>query len=127
VPTFQTPEVSEAAVIGVPEATIFYNACKARSNTAGVDWPNKMTLQSLWFGARWEPTQNLENIGKRPVLYVVATGDKFIPIDAQKKVFDRLVGPKELFELDCEHLDTYFGPAYDENVKKQVAWLKKNL
>jgi hypothetical protein len=61
------------------------------------------------------------------VLYVVAKHDKFIPLAEQQKVFDRLVGPKELVNLDSEHLDTYMGATFEENAAKQVGWLKKWL
>lgn len=129
VPIFQSPEEQDAvpAVIGVPEAFTFYQQCKARSDAAGVEWENKMTLQSLWYGSRWEPTREIERIGQRPVLYVAAKGDKFIPYAEQQKVFDRLVGPKALVTLDSEHLDTYMGKTFEENVAKQLAWLQEWL
>lgn len=129
VPTFTVPddETAAPAVIGVPEAYTFYEACKARSDAAGVEWPNKMTLQSLWHNSRWEPTREIAKIGDRPVLYVVATQDKFIPLAEQKKVFAQISGPKELVELESEHLDTYMGEVFEVNVARQTAWLKKNL
>jgi hypothetical protein len=129
VPIFQSPEERDAipGVIGVPEAFTFYEQCKARSDAADVKWENKMTLQSLWYGSRWEPTREIEKIGKKPVLYVAAKADRFIPYEEQKKVFERLVGPKKFVTIDSEHLDTYMGEKYEENVAYQVAWLKEWL
>lgn len=128
-PIFASPNDSNSApaVIGVPEAWTFYEQCKERSDAAGVAWDNKMTLQSLWYGSRWEPTREIEKIGDKPVLYNVAKRDKFIPLAEQGKVFDRLIGPKEFICLDSEHLETYMGATFEENVSKQVEWLLRWL
>lgn len=86
-----------------------------------------MTLQSLWYGSRWQPTREVGKIGQRPVLYVAAKGDKFNPYAEQQNVFDSLVGPKKLVALDSEHLDTYMSKVFEENVANQLAWLKEWL
>jgi len=83
-----------------------------------------MTLQSLWYGSRWELAREIEKIGQRPVLYVAARDDEYIPYVEQQKIFDRLMWPKKFVMLDSEPLDTYRGNVFEQNVATQLAWLK---
>jgi uncharacterized protein len=135
VPAFTLPEseagefalVKADAVIGVPEATIFHDACIERSSRAGSSWPNAVSLQTLWHIQKWEPTSWIHRIAPRPFLYIVAEHDKFIPVARQRAAFEKAGSPKEWVNIDSEHLETYSGAGFDANIPQQIAFLKKWL
>ena len=135
VPAFTLPSpetgkfapVRPDAIIGVPEATDFHDACIKRSNKAGSSWPNAVSLQTLWAISKWEPTIWIHRIAPKPFLYVAAEQDKFIPVARQRLAYEKAGSPKQWVSIDSEHLGTYSGAGFDENVPQQVAFLNKWL
>lgn len=135
VPTFEGPVAEkgeftvtdETAVIGGSAAKDFHDKCFQRSQSSGTPWPNAISLQTLWHMSKWEPTVWLQQVSPKPFLYVVAEYDKFIPVARQKAAFDKIGEPKQWISLNSEHLETYMDSTFEENVVKQVEWLKEWL
>ncbi|KIX01842.1 uncharacterized protein Z518_09569 [Rhinocladiella mackenziei CBS 650.93] len=84
----ESPEDPNAvpAVTGVPEAFVSHEPCEARSDTSGIVWGNKIALQKLWDGSRWELTGETERIDQKLVLSVAAGRDKFILIENSGRI-----------------------------------------
>jgi fermentation-respiration switch protein FrsA (DUF1100 family) len=122
-------EDADGTVIGGQQAYDFSVACRERSDAVGVTWDNRITLQSLYHIARWEPTREVSNIPREvKVLYIVGKRDKFIPIEVQERVFGLLeVEKKDFLVLDCEHLETYMGEMGEDNARQQAEWLRQNV
>ena len=115
-------------MIGPPEAYDFYVDVKARSDAAGTPWANALSTRTFINLQKWEPRAYIHRISPKPLLYVVAEHDKFIHLKVQMDTFERAGEPKELVRIDnSEHLDTYSGKPFEENVEKQIEFLKKWL
>ena len=117
----------KGTVIGVPQAVGFHEGTKALSDAAGTPWDNKVTVQTLYYQRRWEPTVYLPQISI-PVLYVTAKYDEFTPHDHHMAAYEKITGPKELMILDSENLATFM----DEKTRnkaftKTIDFLKHNL
>ncbi len=115
-------------MIGLVEAFDYYTAVKSRSDAAGTPWSNLLSTRSFINLEKWEPRAYIHRIAPKPLLYGVVEQDKFIPLKAQLECFERAGSPKELVRLEgSEHLDTYSGVVFEENVGRQIEFLRKWL
>jgi uncharacterized protein len=94
----------------------------------GEPMPNQLSLQSFYHISRIEPKNYIHLIAPKPLLYIAAETDKLTgPIAMHREVFQLAGEPKEFVELKNHHLATYFGETFEENVGKQVDFVKRRL
>ena len=110
------------------DAYNFITEARQRSDKAGTPSINKLSLQSFYYISNIEPANYIHKISPCPLLYLAATTDVLTgPIEDHKEVFGRAGEPKEFVTLNNHHIANYFGDSFEENVSKQVEFLKKYL
>lgn len=88
-------------------------------------WENKMTSRGFIKMVIYNPTGKAKKV-KAPALIMAAKYDSLIPLDAIKKLANKL--PKgELVVMDCNHFATYTGDTFSKHIDTQVAFLEKHL
>ena len=80
-------------MIGLVEAYDYYVDVKERSLAAGTLWSNVLSTRTFINLQKWKPRAYIQRISPKPLLYVVATQDKFIPPQAQLETY-----------LTCTHI-----------------------
>ncbi|KAI0126181.1 alpha/beta superfamily hydrolase [Xylariales sp. AK1849] len=94
----------------------------------GVKWENRMTLQSLFKLLKNEPRAYVRRISPTPLLMVVAEDDTAVDVPTQLATFGEAGSPKELFFMaKTGHFEPYSGEAFERNIERQIAFLKKYL
>ncbi|PTB41878.1 hypothetical protein M441DRAFT_79938 [Trichoderma asperellum CBS 433.97] len=68
----------QASIIGSPQGFLLRSIFKPLSDAAGTPWENKLTLESLYWQSKFEPTTSIHLILPRPV-YWVATDAPLLP------------------------------------------------
>lgn len=89
-------------------------------------WENRMLARGL---AVLDETIPMDEVGKIrcPVLLVAARRDDMVPVAYVEEAQERLGTFGERASYDCGHFDLYFGPAHEENVRRQAAFLSRLL
>jgi len=112
------------AVLGQADAYEFMT----KAVKQGGNWENHVTLQTMFHLLSFEPQATIHRIAPTPLLMVVADSDTCIPTADQLATYQKALEPKELHVLrNVGHFDVYDGPGFENNVKVQIDFLKKNL
>ncbi len=106
----------------------FYQGALELSNAAGTPWENKITLQSFHLIARSEPRNYIAAIAPRPMLYIAAEEDPITATVEQHKQTFALAGENAEFTvIKPDHLNSYFGEAFEANIAVQLEFLQRVL
>jgi fermentation-respiration switch protein FrsA (DUF1100 family) len=90
-------------------------------------WENKLVAQSLLKMIVNEPKAFIHRIAPTPFLMIVPDADVSVPTATQLAAFDLAGEPKTLHIFQGGHYDVYSGPVFEDNMKRQIAFLKKHL
>jgi fermentation-respiration switch protein FrsA (DUF1100 family) len=90
-------------------------------------WENKIVAQSLLKIIVNKPKAFIHRIAPTPFLMVVPDADPSVPTATQLAAFKLAGEPKTLHTFQGGHYDVYSGPVFKENIKLQIAFLKKHL
>lgn len=87
-----------------------------------------VTPQTLLNMIAFEPLAYVHRISPTPLLLVVSDADRTAPTFTQLKAYQQALEPKRLAILQGRgHFDPYFGEAFEENIKAQLAFLQDFL
>jgi uncharacterized protein len=114
-------------ILGTEDAFEYWVEAKARSDRAGAEWENKISLQTFYHMAKNEAGNFIHRIAPRPLLYVVAMTDSLLSPEQQLAVYAKGGDGKELLKLEGGHFDAYRGRGFEVNIKRQVEFLKRHL
>ena len=115
-------------MISGEQAFDFITKARERSDKAGNAFVNKLSLQSFYHLSNVEPSGFIHKISPRRLLYLAAVQDPLSgPLENQRRVFEMAGEPKEFVVLNDHHIANYFGLSFEENVGKQIEFLKKYL
>lgn len=85
-------------------------------------YDNRITARSLLTMGFYHPRFNLKNI-KIPALIIGALQDSVAPFN--KKAVEKIVGENaQIHTLDANHFDPYLPPFIDDNIARQLEFLK---
>jgi fermentation-respiration switch protein FrsA (DUF1100 family) len=73
------------------------------------NWRNEITLRSWEFYDEYEPAALIERISPRPLLMIVALGDKMTPTEDALAAYNRALEPKHLLLVPGDHYAVYTG------------------
>lgn len=114
----------QASIIGNPQGFFLRSIFKPLSDAAGTPWENKLTLESLYWQSKFEPTTSIHLISPRP-LYWVATDAPLLPnYQDQVRAFQKAFEPKQFHGFRSLE-ESAAGPAYEKNLEEQAEFLKK--
>lgn len=113
------------AVLGTVEAFHFMKEVE----TSGGEWRNEVTLQSMFNLMAHEPKTFIHRIAPRPLLMVVPELDTTVETREQLGMYQLALEPKQVHVVkDCGHFGVYGGGSgFDENIRVQIEFLRRNL
>ncbi|KAL6803116.1 Alpha/Beta hydrolase protein [Trichoderma sp. SZMC 28013] len=112
------------SIIGSPQGFFLWSTFKPLSDAAGTPWENKLTLESLYWQSKFEPTASIHRISPRPI-YWVATDAPLLPnYQDQVRAYEKAFEPKQ-FRGFRSLEESVVGPAHEENLEEQANFLKK--
>ncbi|KAG9229951.1 alpha/beta superfamily hydrolase [Amylocarpus encephaloides] len=113
------------AILNTAEAFGFMQGLE----TAGGEWKNEVTLQSMFNLMVHEPTRLIHRVAPTPLLMVVPEKDLTVETRAQLDMYRLAWEPKQLHVIrDCGHFGIYGGGSgFDENIRVQIEFLRRNL
>lgn len=114
-------------ILGTEESAEFFQDVSKKKLPPGVEWENKITLQTYYHMFKHEPIQYIHRISPRPMLMVVALKDSIIPPEVAMNAFNKAGDGKELVELDCGQFEPYQGEFFNRNVQVQIEFLRKHF
>lgn len=116
----------QASIIGSTQGLMLWNMGKPVSDAAGTPWENKLTLQSLYWQSKFEPMAVVHQISPRP-LFWVATDAPLLPhYQSQVQAYQKAAEPKEFHAFKSLE-ESAFGPAFEDNLKAQVDFLRRSM
>lgn len=129
VPTFaetmeDTLQNPLASIIGSPQGFGLWKMCKQLSDAAGTLWKNMITLESLYWQSKWEPTASVHLISPRPLFWIATDAPLFPNYQSQMEVYKRALEPKQ-FRGFRSLEEASSGPLYEDCLREQVDFLKK--
>lgn len=108
-------------VLKDPDSLPFQEEMRRR----GLEWVKNCTTQSLLYTMLHEPMAYIHRISPTPMLMIVSDQDTTTQTHLQLQAFEKALQPKRLKLLKGQgHFSPYFGEAFEENVKEQIAFLK---
>lgn len=112
------------AVLNTPEGFHFMEEMK---NVGGA-WKNEVTLQSMFNLMSHEPKGLIHRIAPTPFIMLVAENDDIVETKHQLTMYQLALEPKQIHVVrDCGHFGVYGGAGFEENIKVQIEFLRKNL
>ena len=131
VPIFaESAEAAEASplasIIGSPQGYLLWSVLKPLSDAAGTPWENKLTLESLYWQSKWEPTAVAHQISPRPLFWTAVDAPLLPYYQSQVRAFEKASEPKEFHALKSLE-DSFGGPSLEKNMLAQVDFLKRNV
>ncbi|KAN0095926.1 alpha/beta superfamily hydrolase [Hyaloscypha variabilis] len=113
------------AILNTAEAFYFMQAMEK----AGGEWKNEVTLQSMFNLMVHEPKRFIHRVAPTPLLMVVPENDITVETRAQLDMYRLALEPKQIHVIrDCGHFSIYGGGSgFDENIRIQIEFLRKNL
>lgn len=123
--SFEQAETGHSpAVLNTPDAFNFLNGLSER----GGNWENKVTLQTMFNILSFEPRAFINRIAPTPFLMVVSENDTTVPTAYQLAAYQQALEPKQLHVIrNTGHFGVYRGLPFEENIKVQIDFLRKNL
>ncbi|UKZ82340.1 hypothetical protein TrVFT333_010127 [Trichoderma virens FT-333] len=113
-----------ASIIGSPQGFFLWSTFKPISDAAGTPWENKLTLESLYWQSKFEPTASIHRISPRPI-YWVATDAPLLPnYQDQVRAYEKAFESKQ-FRSFRSLEESVVGPAHEKNLQEQADFLKK--
>ncbi len=106
-----------------PESTAWFEA----EGGPGSAWQNTFTLRGMGGGFDFVPAVAVPFIAPRPLLMVVATGDRVAPVDMALAAFELAGEPKQLELIDGDHFVPYSGTALERVAAVMRDFLLKYL
>ncbi|KAL6892018.1 alpha/beta-hydrolase [Trichoderma evansii] len=114
----------QANIIGSPQGFFLRSIFKPISDAAGTPWENKLTLESLYWQSKFEPTASVHLISPRP-FYWAATDAPLLPnYQSQVRVYEKAFEPKQ-FHCFRSLEESAAGPAFEKNLVEQMEFLRK--
>jgi pimeloyl-ACP methyl ester carboxylesterase len=129
VPIFaESAEAAEASplasIIGSPQGYMLWEGGKPASDAAGTPWENKLTLESLYWQSKFEPTAVINQISPRPFFWTLQDAPLLPHFQSQLAAYEKARQPKE-FQAFRSLEEGFGGPAWDKNVAVQLDFLKR--
>jgi uncharacterized protein len=121
VPTGGDPD--SRAFLPQPESTEWFEAVGG----AGSGWQNTFTLGGFRSQPAFDPAVAVPFIAPRPLLMVVASGDRVAPAENALASYSIAGEPKQLELIDGHHFVPYAGEAFDHAVGVMRDFLLKYL
>ena len=84
---------------------------------AGSGWQNTFTLRGLGGEPPFDPAVAVPFISPRPLLMVVAAGDRVAPAENALASYAIAKDPKQLELIDGDHFVPYTGEAFDRRLR----------
>lgn len=112
----------EFAVLTGPEA---WSGMKKLKDIANVTWENKVLARVLLKIPYYNPIRSAHKV-RVPTLVIAGSNDSIIPAAVARKAAERM--PNAEFALHAsDHFQPYYGRYLDENVRAQLAFLRKHV
>ena len=112
----------EFAVLTGPEA---WGGMQELQAIADVPWENKVLARVALKIPRYNPIRSARRV-RVPTLVIAGSKDSIVSADAARKAADRM--PNARFTLHAsDHFQPYYGDYLDENVRTQLAFLRKHV
>ena len=110
------------AVLTGPEA---WGGMQELQAIADVPWENKVLARVALKIPRYNPIRSARRV-RVPTLVIAGSKDSIVSADAARKAADRM--PNARFTLHAsDHFQPYYGDYLDENVRTQLAFLRKHV
>jgi fermentation-respiration switch protein FrsA (DUF1100 family) len=106
-----------------PESTRWFEA----AGGPGSAWQNTFTLRGMSGEPAFVPAVAVPFIAPRPLLMVVATGDRVAPVEMALAAFERAGEPKQLELIEGDHFVPYSGAAMERAAAVMRDFLLKYL
>lgn len=106
-----------------PESTEWFEA----AGGPGSGWQNTFTLRGFSAEPRFDPAFAVPFIAPRPLLMVVATGDRVAPAENSRASYAIAGEPKQLELIAGHHFVPYSGEAFEHAASVMRAFLIENL
>lgn len=97
------------AFLPQPESTTWFEAAGGESS----GWRNTFTLRGLGGEPAFDPAVAVPFITPRPLLMVVAAGDRVAPQEAARAAYEIAGQPKQLELIAGDHFQPYSGAAFE--------------
>lgn len=114
---------SARAFLPQPESTLWFETAGA----AGSGWQNTFTLRGMGGPEEFVPAVAVPFLAPRPLLMVVATGDRVAPADLALTAFELAGEPKQLELIEGDHFVPYSGAALAQAATVMREFLLKYL
>ncbi len=111
------------AFLPQPESTRWFES----TGGPGSAWQNSFTLRGLGGAVEFVPAVAVPFIAPRPLLMVVATGDRVAPADMALIAYDIAGEPKQLELIEGDHFVPYSGAAFEQAATAMRDFLLKYL
>jgi fermentation-respiration switch protein FrsA (DUF1100 family) len=111
------------AFLPQPESTRWFEA----TGGAGSGWQNTFTLRGLSGEPSFDPAVAVPYISPRPLLMVVASGDRVAPAENTLASYAIAKDPKQLELIDGDHFVPYTGEAFTRAAAAMRDFLLKSL
>lgn len=113
-----------AVFLPQPESTEWFEALGSEPGSA---WQNTFTLRGLSGQPPFDPAVAAPFIAPRPVLMVVATGDRVAPTENARAAYELAGQPKQIQLIDGDHFAAYSGAAREQATKVMCDFLAAHL
>lgn len=89
-------------------------------------WRNETTIRSLEAARAYEPGNWIDRIGPKPLLMILADGDRTTPVDMQLAAYERARHPKQLLLASGGHYSVY-QEHFDRTSAAAADWFREHL
>ncbi|KAL7931441.1 Alpha/Beta hydrolase protein [Trichoderma chlorosporum] len=114
----------QASIIGSPQGFFLWSTFKPMSDAVGTPWENKLTLESLYWQSKFEPTASVHRISPRPFYWAAIDAPLLPNYQDQVRVYQKAFEPKQFHSFHSLE-ESAAGPAYEDNLQEQADFLKK--
>ncbi|HEX4018933.1 MAG TPA: alpha/beta fold hydrolase [Frankiaceae bacterium] len=121
IPTGGDP--ASRAFLPQPESTLWFEA----EGGPGSAWQNTFTLKGMSAAPPFVPAVAAPFLAPRPLLMVVANGDRVAPVEMALAAYDLAGEPKQLDRIDGDHFVPYSGAALEQAATVMRDFLLKHL
>jgi hypothetical protein len=111
------------AFLPQPESTAWFES----AGVPGSAWQNTFTLQGFSGTPQFTPAVSVPFIAPKPLLMVVATGDRVAPAEMALAAYEIAGEPKQLELIDGDHFVPYSGAALKQAATVMRDFLLKHL